>query len=167
MTYVASVRIQAMERLVALIAAEVTAGTPDPDNVQVLDHDPGGMQRIEAIHVVDVRGDRPADRLSGGADMFTSDDFTVTLVGVARRGKMTAAQARQRADEFYQAISRVVCSAQYEKTLGDFQTADGHHPIVLTEFGRVDGPISDPSSDKGFFGWVRVDVRIVTNEVSP
>ena len=39
--------------------------------------------------------------------------------------------------------------------------------ITLTETGRVDGPISDPAGDSGHVGFARVDVRIVTHEVTP
>jgi len=158
-----SVRTLAVTRLMELVADEIAAESTFPERVQVTDHDPGGNRMGEAIFVVDIQGDQELDRFGDAA--LTTDDFTVTVVCVARLAGQTGPQARDRVDEFYQAIRRVALG--YSRTLDDYELEGGHHPITFTETTRVEGPISDPAGDSGHVGFARVDVRIVTNEVSP
>lgn len=160
-----SIRVQILQRVVELIRAEVDAQVRWPDRVQVLDHDPGGNTFGEAILAMNMVGTPDEVLLSGGVDQPTGDDFVITFVGLARRKKMTAAMARGRVDEFYQAIRRVAYAAAYGGQLNDFQTDDGLRPVSATSIGQVDGPISDPAGEgAGHWGFVRVDFRVQTLE---
>lgn len=162
---VGSVRLLAVRELMQLVRDEIVDGVDRPGRVQVCAYDPGRELQQEAIYVVDVEGDVDAPYIAGGTDQPTEDEFAITLVCRAGIPGGTADATLDRVDELYRAVRRAVLSDEYGSTLDELADGDGAGVISSTTLSTVDGPLAGPSDD-GYLGLYRVEVVVITDEVS-
>lgn len=160
-----SIRLQVIDRVLELLRAELDAEARWPERIHLFDHDPGlDKHPREYLMLVDIRGPHDETLMSGETDAIVDDEIVLRIIGHASGEGMDGPMARDRVDEFYQALRRVAYAAGYERTLGDFTATDGSKPVWDTFLGRVDGPVSDPAGDKGHWGFLDVDFHVTTRE---
>lgn len=156
-----TVRLAALNAFIALLTQEITETVVEGAGVEVLTNVGSTRTPAEGIYVYDVTGNVEPAALAGQADAATDDDFTVSMLLRAGRGGQDPDTAMARADELYQAVRNVVLGREHGHDLGNRSDV----PIAFLTLGGVDGPIADPEQNT-YVGLYRVDVRIVTDEVT-